>query len=404
MRRLRAPVCLLVLSSLLSAYACSEDAARPTGGNHAGAGESAGGAAQGGEGDTSGDGPGAGASPEGGVASSNAGGGGDVGAPAGGAGAGMDAGGVPSGAAGESSLAGPPDLVTSVGGPWPDSLTGTCTDGTKLSPCPQKDQSLFGQDGSYRINVPTYSVTTSTLQDQVTKLVWQRIPDRVLREQAAAVDHCDALELAGETDWRLPTRLEYVSLLDEGQGAGYALPGAIALEATGTFWTDSESGIAPGNYYVVNDEVGDWNVAVGSTPFMARCVRGAPLAGSLQLAAGVVTDSMTGLAWQASALSDAPVRWTEALAYCESLSLAGKDDWRLPSIKELATIVDEGATDGPVIGASFGVDIAAQYWSSTPAPPFAGIPFAFTLETSFGISPRRQLTENVAARCVRTAD
>ena len=32
--------------------------------------------------------------------------------------------------------------------------------------------------------------------------------------------------------------------------------------------------------------------------------------------------------------------WEQALSYCENLSLGGRDDWRLPTAKELQSIVD----------------------------------------------------------------
>ncbi len=34
--------------------------------------------------------------------------------------------------------------------------------------------------------------------------------------------------------------------------------------------------------------------------------------------------------------------WEEALAYCEGLTLGDHSDWRLPTIKELNSIVDYG--------------------------------------------------------------
>src|SRR6185295_7572041 len=34
--------------------------------------------------------------------------------------------------------------------------------------------------------------------------------------------------------------------------------------------------------------------------------------------------------------------WCGALAYCEGLTLAGHDDWRLPNVMELVSLVDYG--------------------------------------------------------------
>jgi hypothetical protein len=54
---------------------------------------------------------------------------------------------------------------------------------------------------------------------------------------------------------------------------------------------------------------------------------------------GTITDRATGLVWQ-KADSGKGMNWQEALAYAEGLTLAGHSDWRLPSAKELQSIVD----------------------------------------------------------------
>lgn len=403
-----ARLCLVSLGCLLPVAACSDDGSPPD----LGANDDEGGASgnSGGRGGSrAGGGTGGNVSGEAGNAGALAGATAAGGESLGSGGVGVDGG---SGASEETGGAGgarvlpepEPDLISSSGGPWPDSLTGSCTNGERSAPCPQDDDSLFGQDGSYRINVPSYQTTAETLVDSVTGLVWQRAPALAERMQAAASGYCDGLELSGHSDWRLPTRLEYISLLDEGQGAGYAVPPQIARDSTGKFWTASASGVTAGTFFVVDDAVGTWNVAVQETSFRARCVRGAPFARSLQVGAGFVSDTLTKLSWQTSELSDTPRTWADALDYCETLSVAGRDDWRLPSIKELSTLVDESKPEAPVIAQEYGADPAAQYWSATPVPNFGGDAVAFTLETAFGISPSLRLTETSAARCVRSAD
>ncbi len=80
---------------------------------------------------------------------------------------------------------------------------------------------------------------------------------------------------------------------------------------------------------------------------------------------GVVADSATGLQWQDD--SDAKTvtkKWTEAIAYCESLTLGGHNDWRLPNINELKSIVDASKVN-PAIADSFENVDSDNYWSST---------------------------------------
>ena len=57
--------------------------------------------------------------------------------------------------------------------------------------------------------------------------------------------------------------------------------------------------------------------------------------------------------------------WDAALTYCESLTLAGHADWRLPNRKELRSIVDY-AKYNPAIDTSYFPDtLSSYYWSST---------------------------------------
>lgn len=56
-----------------------------------------------------------------------------------------------------------------------------------------------------------------------------------------------------------------------------------------------------------------------------------------------VLDLATNLEWQDSPENtdyDLLFSWQEAIDYCENLSYAGKDDWRLPSVYELKTLID----------------------------------------------------------------
>lgn len=106
---------------------------------------------------------------------------------------------------------------------------------------------------------------------------------------------------------------------------------------------------------------------------------------------GTVTDTCTGLMWQEDTAdvngdgkADAAdaVTWQDALKYAESLILCADgtwttdpdavaqhggvkhDDWRLPNITELGSIVDRGRPE-PILPPIFKGGDTACYWSST---------------------------------------
>jgi hypothetical protein len=66
----------------------------------------------------------------------------------------------------------------------------------------------------------SYTVMSGYVIDNVTKLWWQQPIDMPTSTcasgctQAQATAYCASLSLAGHTDWRLPTRIELVSIVD----------------------------------------------------------------------------------------------------------------------------------------------------------------------------------------------
>jgi len=82
---------------------------------------------------------------------------------------------------------------------------------------------------------------------------------------------------------------------------------------------------------------------------------------------GTVTDNLTGLVWEQKTIDNKSItyNWQEALAYCENLSLAGHDDWRLPNIHELRSIIDYTRIHPSIDTTYFPNTITWFYWSST---------------------------------------
>ena len=84
----------------------------------------------------------------------------------------------------------------------------------------------------------------------------------------------------------------------------------------------------------------------------------------------VVTDTSTNLMWEVKTDDGGPrdkdnyYSWEQALSYCENLTLAGYNDWRLPNRNELQSIVDYN-TYNPSIDPIFSYTQSSGYWSST---------------------------------------
>ncbi len=75
-------------------------------------------------------------------------------------------------------------------------------------------------------------------------------------------------------------------------------------------------------------------------------------------------DDKTGLIWQDNkVVSQNKMKYNQAIKYCENLKLDGFENWHLPSLKELVTILDF-KKDMPTIKNGFNIRISDYFWSS----------------------------------------
>jgi len=77
-------------------------------------------------------------------------------------------------------------------------------------------------------------------------------------------------------------------------------------------------------------------------------------------------DSETKLTWTAAPLPCGDVTWDQAAAKVKKLRLLGHSDWRLPTVKELISIIDYERFD-PAVDPAFFKGPYGWTWSGTPA-------------------------------------
>lgn len=281
---------------------------------------------------------------------------------------------------------------------------------------PAEGQPFYGQDAGYLSNSTDYTDNgNGTITDNVTGLMWQKDPgEKMTYDEAVA--GANGFNLAGYDDWRLPTIKELYSLIIFS-----------GLDPSGPNVT-STNGLTPfidTNYFVFNYgnpadgdriidsqfatstlDVGDSQFGGGNLmfgvnfadgrikgyptgpmpgqstgkKFYVLYVRGNENYGENNFTAngdGTVTDAATGLMWTQNDSGEG-MNWEEALEFAENKEFAGYGDWRLPTVKELQSIVDyeraPGATHSAAIDPVFhcteitneaGQPDFPYYWSST---------------------------------------
>jgi len=279
----------------------------------------------------------------------------------------------------------------------PDTQQGSCFSTTAKSPCPSEGQALYGQDAHYNGPAPNYTDNANgAITDNLTGLLWEKAHHAKRIGYGEAKSACRALTLGGRSDWRLPTIKELFSLADfRGSQKrhffiddvfDFAAPDASVLQGDrfasthstqmmGQTWSSTiytgvhygRPGVEAAFFYNFLDGHIKQAPTRGKNSLFYRCVSG-PEWGANDFqnnGDGTVSDRALGLTWQQS--DDGQTRdWVNALDYCESLTLAGHNDWRLPNVKELQSIVDYTKND-PALDQRYlkQSDKKAWYWSST---------------------------------------
>jgi len=265
-----------------------------------------------------------------------------------------------------------------------------------------------GEDADFAINPLSFTDNgDGTITDNNTLLMWQKTDGGEMTIESATT-YCSNLELAGFSDWRLPTGIELFSI----NHYNYLNPALDTNYFTKTvaqyWWTSETQADDPSKVWVVNAGGGigahpkTETVSAGGTRlFHVRAVRTPvtttfPVSHFTDNSDGTIRDNFTGLTWQKIQSPDA-MTWEDALTYCGDLSLAGKNDWRLPNVKELQSLNDVTLSKPSFNKNYFTNVLAGNYWSSTTMVNTATV--AWDINVDYGIvsyNPK-MVQENVLA-------
>ena len=111
-------------------------------------------------------------------------------------------------------------------------------------------------------------------------------------------------------------------------------------------------------------------------------------------------DPATGLEWQFQ--SPGVMTWDQAQEYARSLFLDGRNDWRLPTVSELETLIDRETLYErmrPIMRKEVPFQDPLSYWSSTTFAPNTYSAWIVMFDGAYILSYYKTNTYHV--RCVR---
>jgi hypothetical protein len=253
--------------------------------------------------------------------------------------------------------------------------------------------------------------------DELTGLMWQRelapLDAKYTFEEAVA--YCGRFEAAGHCDFRLPSRIELVSLVDFGR-PDPAIDSEVFPSTQGDFMSASP-GIGENSRWSVRSDGATFSSAytnVAST-VRVRCVRQHVARQKPepryvfegQAPNETVTDQGTGLVWQRRP-AEGLYTFAAAEAYCAGLGTGV----RVPSMKELQTIVDETTNEPPLIDEDVFLGFPelrmgnAFFWTSSGSATYPGtnawsVNFGNGAVTDYVITIGNVVDNEYYVRCVR---
>lgn len=239
---------------------------------------------------------------------------------------------------------------------------------------PKLGDALYGQDGCHIVNplsfqkldangqplpdTATWESGFRTVLDTNTGLVWEvksphpgdaNFCEAAYSWQDAKDGYIKALNRSkhgGFDDWRLPNKDELRSIFDYGRVNPALDPWYFPNCPIDFYWCDATYEMQPYFAWVLFSGLGAATAAGKELPKKVLAVRGGynvlfgrnDLSRFVDNGDGTITDQATALQWQKG--ENPRASWFDALKACQELRLGGHEDWRLPNIKELNSILN----------------------------------------------------------------
>ena len=133
----------------------------------------------------------------------------------------------------------------------------------------------FGEDSDYTINPPSYTDNgDGTVTDNVTGLMWQQEDDDTTRTWDDATSYCEDLALSGYSDWRLPSAMELMSIVDYGTYSPSIDTTYFSGTSASYYWSSTTLANDTSYAWGVGFSYGNVGNGSKSSGYYVRCVRG----------------------------------------------------------------------------------------------------------------------------------
>jgi hypothetical protein len=256
-------------------------------------------------------------------------------------------------------------------------------------------------------NPVTYDIgNDGVVTDLVSGLVWEQTAQGRTYQRQAALEFCAANRRGGYSDWKLPTRLELLSIVDftrDHPAIDTSVFAPTVPPSPDTFlwytWTSSQPFGSTDSGWMVDFTNGHLSSPIVQNVGQVRCVRSpaAPRCYSRRFqpqTGNSVHDASTGLTWQQT-LDPRSFNWSEAGIYCAGLG----NGFRLPSVKELEIIVDDTRQFPSIDMTAFPNTPSEYFWTSSR---WSGLPTtAWVVGFNYADSNGYVDTMPLRVRCVR---